>query len=324
MRHGVAGAERASWLTLAGLAATCAGLCIGHGFTVDPKRVIGPAFGIILLLAGFMVGKARGDQRLAAGAAAFLQMTLFAILGVALAYALAARAPVLRDAELAAIDAALGFDWPAIFRSADSHPLAVWVGGIAYHGLIAQMIGCIVVLAATRRFEALSLAVVAAILTGTLTILVSGIVPAMGNVFDPADYRHLRPSVAWTDRHLITGLRDGTARVLDLGQMTGIVTFPSYHATLTVILAHAVRDVRGLRMAAASWAAVTLLSTPVFGGHYAVDVIGGLIMAAGGIALAPLFGRDPSTASEATGAAILNRSFADRRQPHPRSHPPQR
>ena len=51
------------------------------------------------------------------------------------------------------------------------------------------------------------------------------------------------------------------------------------HATLPVILAWAQRDIRGLRVAAPIWAGVTILATPLFGGHYGVDVLAGLLLA---------------------------------------------
>jgi hypothetical protein len=133
--------------------------------------------------------------------------------------------------------------------------------------------------------------------SGFATILVSGLVPAAGNLFDPADYRHLWPSIAWMERDLIAGLRDGTGRVLDLSYLMGIVSFPSFHATLPVILAWAQRDVRGLRVAAPVWGAVTVLATPLFGGHYAVDVLGGLALAVPAIAVAPWLARRRSSPS---------------------------
>jgi len=75
----------------------------------------------------------------------------------------------------------------------------------------------------------------------------------------------------------------------------GIVTFPSYHATLPIILAWAQRDVARLRIIAPVWAVVTILATPVFGGHYGVDVLAGIGLAVGGIAVAPTLTRKRST-----------------------------
>ncbi|WP_162527169.1 phosphatase PAP2 family protein [Sphingomonas solaris] len=279
--------DEASWA----LVAIMAGLCLvaghGMGFTVSLPHAIAPALGLLILAAGLVTGKRRNRPRLAAGAAAFLQMTLFTIIGVVLAYVLAARTGPLWDGALAAADARLGLDWAAIHRALDDAPALVWLGGIAYNSLVAQMVGCIVLLAATGRLGRLRLAVAAAIASGIVTILISGAMPAMGNLFDPAGYHRLWPSIAWLERDLIAGLRDGSARVLDLGRLMGIVSFPSYHATLPVILAWGVRDVPWLRVAAPVWAGLTILATPVFGGHYAVDVIAGLVLAAIAIRMAP-------------------------------------
>ena len=86
-------ADTAAWLMLSALALCCALASDGTGFRIDPLRALGPAVGVLALLAGMIVGIARNRPRLAAGATAFLQMTLFTILGVVLAYALAAQAP---------------------------------------------------------------------------------------------------------------------------------------------------------------------------------------------------------------------------------------
>lgn len=277
-----------SWWLLAGMAGACLLACRGLNFTIDPARAVAPTIGVAVLWSSAILGRTRNLPRLAFGATAFLQMTLFTVLGVVLAYALAAQGNPFWDDKLAAADAWLGFDWPFIFRAADDLPVALWIGGLAYHSLTIQMIVCIVVLSGTGRSDALRLAVVAAISGGFATIAVSGLVPAAGNLFDPAEYHHLWPSIAWLERDLIAGLRDGSGRVLDLSFLMGIVSFPSFHATLPVILAWAQRDVSGMRVIAPVWGAMTVIATPLFGGHYAVDVLAGLALAVPAIALAPL------------------------------------
>ncbi len=279
MRHENETADTASWWLIVAMAGACLIACRGLGFRIDAARAIVPAAAIGLLWAGAVLGRARGRPRLAAGATAFLLMTSFTIIGVVLSYALAARAGPLWDGRLAAADVRLGFEWPAVFDALDGHPVALWVGGVAYHSLTVQMIVCIVVLSAVGRFDALRIAVAAAIVGGFATILISGAMPAMGNVFDPAGYRRLWPSVAWMERAMIAGLRDGSWRTLDLTQLMGIVTFPSFHATLPIILARAQRDVPVWRIVAPVWAGVTIVATPVFGGHYGVDVLAGIAIA---------------------------------------------
>ena len=264
-------------------------LLVGYvmGFDVLLTRAVLPLAGIGVLAAAIVLGRAQNNIRLAAGATAFLQMTLFTILGVVLAYLLAASGAPLWDARLAAADARLGIAWPTLLAAADRMPrLFLLVGGVAYHSLVLQMVACILVLAGTARLDRLRTTAAAAVLSGTITIVASGLMPAMGNLFDPDRYHALWPSVAWLDRELIQGLRDGTQRSVDLSHMTGIVSFPSYHAALPVILAWGVYPVRKLRVPAAVWAGLTIVATPLFGGHYAVDVLAGLLLAVAALIVA--------------------------------------
>ncbi|GGB30113.1 hypothetical protein GCM10011380_19450 [Sphingomonas metalli] len=266
-----------AWALIATLTLCTLLACARLGF-----RFVHPALpaGAVLLLAGAaIVGAVTDRPRLRAGAGALLLMTLFTLIGVVLSYALAARGGALWDGALARLDRQLWFDWPAVFAAADRSGALLWIGGIAYHSLPVQMVVCIVVLSATSRNAALQTTVTAAIACGMATILISGAIPAMGNVFDPDRYSALWPSVAWLERDLIAGLRDGSQRSIDLTQLWGIVTFPSYHAALPLILAWGLRDVPWLRVIAPVWAALTILATPVFGGHYGVDVLAGIAMA---------------------------------------------
>ncbi|WP_294393852.1 phosphatase PAP2 family protein [uncultured Sphingomonas sp.] len=278
------GSYAGSWALIVAVATACLLACYGLGFRFGGLAV--PGVAVLLLAAGSIVGRSTGRPRLYAGASAFLLMTLFTILGVVLSYALAARGGMVWDGALARIDRQLGFDWPAVFDAADNAPASVWIGGVAYHSLPLQMIVCIVALSGTGRVKPLETAVAAAIMSGFATILISGLTPAMGNVFDPAGYRLLWPSVAWMERDMIAGLRDGSLRTLDLTHLWGIVTFPSYHAALPIILAWAQRDVPWLRVIAPIWAGLTILATPLFGGHYGVDVLAGIALAPAALAMA--------------------------------------
>ncbi|HXH15618.1 MAG TPA: phosphatase PAP2 family protein [Sphingomonas sp.] len=280
-----------SWALIAGMLASFLIAQNQHSFALDPPRAMPAVASLLLLSIAAYIGKHAGKPRLAAGATAFLQMTIFTVLGVVLAYALAAHAGDLWDSRLAAADRALGFDWPLVLLVLDRFPPVIWVLGLAYHSLTLQMIVVIVVLSGTSRFETLRTMVCAAILSGFVTILISGVVPAMGNLFDPFHYRHLWPSIAWLERDLITGLRDGSLHVLDLTMLMGIVSFPSFHATLAAIFIWALWSVPRLAVPGGAWAILTIVATPVFGGHYGVDVIMGLLLAPPAILAAGRFTR---------------------------------
>lgn len=268
-----------SWVLIAAMLLILLATQYSHMFSIDPVRAVPAVLAMAALGAAMVVGRRTARPRLAAGATAFLQMTLFTVLGVVLAYALAAQSGALWDQRLAAADRAIGFDWPVVLRLLDMAPAVIWVLGLAYHSLTVQMVVVIVCLSALSKFDTLRTAVCAAILSGFVTILISALTPALGNLFDPSHYRHLWPSVAWVEQGLIAGLRDGSHHVLDLTMLMGIVSFPSFHATLAAIFIWAFRAIPRLSVPGSAWAILTIIATPVFGGHYGVDVIMGLILA---------------------------------------------
>jgi membrane-associated phospholipid phosphatase len=269
----------ASWVSIVAMLVSFLAVQYHHTFAVDPVRAAPAIVSLIALGIALSIGRHTGRPRLTAGATAFLQMTLFTLFGVVLAYALAANSGTLWDARLAAADRAMGFNWPVVLSLLDRFPPVIWLLGLAYHSLTLQMIVVIIALSGWGEFDTLRTTVCAAIMSGFVTILISGVMPAMGNLFEPSHYLHLWPSVAWLERGLISGLRDGSQRVLDLTMLMGIVSFPSFHATLAAIFIWAFRAMPRLALPGGAWAILTILATPVFGGHYGVDVVMGLILA---------------------------------------------
>lgn len=292
----------ATAVLLALMALACGGFAWGLGFAVDGWRAVPAATVLYGLALARSIARRRGRVLAEATATAFLQMTAFTVLGVVLAYAIASHAAPLWDARLAAADRALGFDWPAILAMLDRSPVTIFVLGIAYHSLSIQMVVVVLLLGTAGRLDTLRLTVCAAVLSGFATILVSAAMPAMGNVVDPARYAHLWPSIAWMEHGLVTGLRDGTGRVIDLSSPMGIVSFPSFHATLSALFIWSARDVGAARWPLRLWAGLTILATPMFGGHYAIEVIAGLLLAPPAIAAAQLL-IAPPTAFIRRGAA---------------------
>jgi membrane-associated phospholipid phosphatase len=79
--------------------------------------------------------------------------------------------------------------------------------------------------------------------------------------------------------HDILALREGSLRHLELFELAGIVSFPSFHAASAVLYLWALWPVRGLGTASAVLNVLMLISTPVIGAHYVIDVIGGIALA---------------------------------------------
>jgi hypothetical protein len=132
--------ESPSWILLGCALAALAALQAQDPFTIAPATAPLPAAGLLFLTTLSLYGAWSGRPRLRAASTAFLQMTLFTFLAVALAYEVAAHAGTLWDARLATWDRELGLDWPLIARTVDASPLLSLACGLAYHSLIPQMI----------------------------------------------------------------------------------------------------------------------------------------------------------------------------------------
>lgn len=69
--------------------------------------------------------------------------------------------------------------------------------------------------------------------------------------------------------------RYGSAPVVDIAKFNGVVTFPSFHTIMAIIVAYALRGFGALSYAAALWSALVIVSTVPIGGHFVIDIIGG-------------------------------------------------
>jgi membrane-associated phospholipid phosphatase len=69
--------------------------------------------------------------------------------------------------------------------------------------------------------------------------------------------------------------RDGQAMLVDAGKFAGVVTFPSFHTMMALIVAYACRGCGPLSPLAWLWAGLIIVSTIPIGGHYVIDLIAG-------------------------------------------------
>jgi membrane-associated phospholipid phosphatase len=212
-------------------------------------------------------------------------------------YMAAAMGWPLGDATLAAIDRALGFDWPSVLRALDHHPLLATILSRVYHTTGPQIPIVFLVLGfAGRRerlLEYLALIGVSSLFTGAATALV----PAVGAhaFFHPARdaFSHFTADAGMWHYEELMRLRSGRPFLYDVTRTQGLVTFPSYHAVLAIITSYAMRGVRHLALPVALLNAVVVVSTIPEGGHYLIDVLAGIVVAALSIPLVgDLVGRE--------------------------------
>ena len=161
----------------------------------------------------------------------------------------------------------------------------------------------------TGRLAWLRVFMLAFVLAALLTIALSALAPAEG-VWLHDGIRGANPAllpVSHTSWPVFLGLRDGSVRVLMAMGAEGIITFPSLHAALAVILIAGFWPVPAARWPAAALNTLMLAATPIDGSHYFVDVVAGVAVAVVSLlaarALVVRLAAHPATAKAAPGPA---------------------
>ena len=214
------------------------------------------------------------------------QILLVPVLMTPLTYIAASANLPMQDATLLMLDAKLGFDWRTYFDFIyHRHELLV-ASVLAYSMIGWPVFGIPILLGITghyRRMQEFTLAFAIALI---ITTIISAFVPAIGTydvlhvMPDPKIYT---PGSYLEQLHDLPMVRDGTLRQLEYMKLTGIVTFPSFHAATAALYLWALWPVRWFRPIAVVVNIAMLLATPLGGGHYLVDIFAGIAVAAIGV-----------------------------------------
>lgn len=213
----------------------------------------------------------RPDRRIAELATACAQVIAFTAAGATLSYLTVTAKFPLVDRQLAAADALLGLNWLAFFEWVEARPTIKEVLTIAYHSCMPQVAVLLLWLSACGRFERIREFVWLFVTSLLVIIPISWIFPAASawvyfDVVGRADAYHLAD---------FNALRNGEMTRISLTQVNGLITFPSFHAALAIILIYASRGVKVLFPAFLVLNLLMLAATPTVGGHYFIDIIAG-------------------------------------------------
>jgi hypothetical protein len=210
---------------------------------------------------------------LASCAAAWIGFTAF---GAMFTYLAASVSRPLIDPSLTAFDEWFGFDWPA-WADYVHHDVALTaILRLAYGSLVPQIVGSVLWFALVRVSRRNEELLMSAILALILTSLIYAAWPALGPCVQFG--RHGAQPIATAYVADVLLLRHGGAASFALAAMQGVISFPSYHTVLALLLIHAHRGqptftpivvVNG----------VMLLAIPSEGVHYLGDMIAGAAVA---------------------------------------------
>lgn len=181
------------------------------------------------------------------------------------------------DPLLAGWDRAVGLDWMGYLFWVTSMPwlaqALVWV----YYAIIPASLLAFFVLHFSSRRERVSEYLAFSFVAAIIATIVGTAFPALGAV----TYFQVPPALMaafpdqtgaqWVQR--LIELRSGLP--VDVSMPIGLVSFPSYHVALTMIIAWSFRGSPIMFAIAAIFAIATAASAPIIGGHYFVDLISG-------------------------------------------------
>jgi hypothetical protein len=260
------------------------------GIRLDPAAPLALAGLVaVLLVAAACLGALKSEPSLRAMALASASLIAFTVPVAILHYCAATLGLPLVDGALAGAERALGFDWPGYVARLAAHPELNWWLSLAYHTSGPQIALVVIVLAGTRRLGRLWAFVRLFCATLLAVIAVSALLPAAGA------YAHYAPATVpataietvgalW---HLdaLEHLRAGTFDALVLGDVRGLVTFPSFHVCLAILTGWALAPVRIVGPLAVLLNGAVVVATLGSGGHYLPDLAAGAAVALAALCL---------------------------------------
>lgn len=228
-------------------------------------------------------GVMRGWRHAAAvrdGAAYYAIFTAIALTGAVASYPIAALTHGYADPMLQRIDAAMGFDWLAWYRIVAEHRLLQRLGVACYQSIYltpAILLGWFALTGARREAHRF---LGGFWLAAVLTLALFALMPAVGplSFLWHAPIAYLPVSETWQS-DLIPALRAHRVHTIDLGELRGLVSAPSFHAAAGTLYLRSAWRTPFLRWPLVTLVAAMLLATPVEGTHYLIDMMIGVVVA---------------------------------------------
>ncbi|MGJ5041645.1 phosphatase PAP2 family protein [Bradyrhizobium sp. HKCCYLRH1062] len=186
------------------------------------------------------------------------------------------------DADLARWDRAAGFDLPAVVAWAAANPAWSQLLSVTYDSSFPLLFGLSVLLAIVRRFDHLWILTFVFASTIVACASISVIWPAKGAFaffgYPASLLEHLPIGAGTYHLSKLEYFRNEASPLLSFANLQGVVTFPSFHCCLALMIISASRHLRWLFPISLIWNSLVIASTVPIGGHYAIDLPCGAVV----------------------------------------------
>jgi PAP2 superfamily len=287
-----------NWIVIGSMATVLALSLVTSNFSIGLAG-FAVSVGYVGLYAGFAHANAnspsRRDPQVMFVLAGIAQIVLITAIMTPLTYIAAAIDLPMQDSNLLAVDKMLGFDWAGYVRFINARPALAALLNCGYTMIRWPIFAIPIMLAAKGRYRRIEEFTFAFGMALVVTTIISALVPAIGVYreigIDPGSLQNIDPNAYLDQLRDLPPTRDGTLRHLDLLDLGGIVTFPSFHAASGILYSWALWPVKWARPIFIPLNALLLAATPANGGHYFIDIIAGVAIAVAAIVAARRVGR---------------------------------
>lgn len=299
---------RPVYMVLTFESALAAVLLFFGGFRVSPEAILTIPLWALGLCISAMLLRRYGYQRLPEGMEAVGIIYGQGFVALFLIFTLAALSGPFSDDALSRIDRLLGFDWRTFAALIAGRQRIQWLIGTAYNSFAWQPLVILTFLFAKHLRQRAWTFVLAGTLAAFATALIFPFAPAEGTFVHfhvkAALFPHIDPP--WQFAPVLRQIKGGE-RYITSDFVTGLVSFPSYHAAAAATFVWAMWPFRRARWCFLALNVCMCISAMIIGAHYLIDILAGLVlgMATAIIALVATVDRP--------GAPSLMRRFADSR-----------
>lgn len=238
--------------------------------------------GLLSLAVGQFYRSVRPNERIALATTAAGLFILFTIAGSVFNYLLLPVGAERIDGFLVAVDASMGYSWPALVDWVASVPHLADALRLIYLSSLPQMVIVIVLLGFLQRNAQLDHFLLTGIFAALLTIAIWWIFPSSG-----ASGFHTLADNLSAKLGIVVGTEYGTElnRILVEGvqiispmDALGLIGFPSFHAVMACLCVWFMASVRPLFPLFIVVNALMIPAILFHGGHHLSDLLGGIII----------------------------------------------
>ena len=249
--------------------------------TVSALKVV--SISSLLLAVGWFYRVKRPMQNFEVMCTETALLIVFSTAGAVLSYLITSLNFPLIDTALVKADAAIGFDWMAYAEYVNHRPRLAAASSIVYITTISQIALCVIALGLSGNVARARQMGAAVMFSGLICIIVSGILPsagALGHLRPSADFVAMGSPIVDLDyKQVFFDIRAGSERFISLDNLHGLIAFPSYHGTLSMLVVLGLWSFPILRWPALALNFCVILATPVDGGHHLTDALSGIAVA---------------------------------------------